>query len=102
MITVQSHRRVSDRAAERFGIRHETPQAILLQGRPAGVERLAFPNHRRRPGARHFVIGGGGPALQRTRPESQPIIGALKCRAGPSGPAVGRALQAPPISARRK
>ena len=35
MITVQSHRRVSDSAAERFGIRHETPQAILLKdGRP--------------------------------------------------------------------
>ena len=35
MITVQSHRRLSDSAAERFGIRHETPQAILLRdGRP--------------------------------------------------------------------
>jgi bacillithiol system protein YtxJ len=35
VITVQSHRRVSDTAAERFGIRHETPQAILLRdGRP--------------------------------------------------------------------
>lgn len=35
VITVQSHRRVSDSAAERFGIRHETPQAILLKdGRP--------------------------------------------------------------------
>jgi bacillithiol system protein YtxJ len=35
VITVQSHRRVSDTAAERFGIRHETPQAILLKdGRP--------------------------------------------------------------------
>lgn len=35
VITVQSHRRVSDSAAERFGIRHETPQAILLRdGRP--------------------------------------------------------------------
>ena len=31
MITVQSHRRVSDRVAERLGIRHETPQAILLR-----------------------------------------------------------------------
>ncbi len=35
MITVQSHRRVSDEATARFGIRHETPQAILLRdGRP--------------------------------------------------------------------
>ena len=35
MITVQSHRRLSDTAAERFGIRHETPQAIVLRdGRP--------------------------------------------------------------------
>jgi bacillithiol system protein YtxJ len=31
VITVQSHRRVSDSAAERFGIRHETPQAILIR-----------------------------------------------------------------------
>jgi bacillithiol system protein YtxJ len=35
MITVQSHRSVSDEAARRLGIRHETPQAILLRdGRP--------------------------------------------------------------------
>jgi bacillithiol system protein YtxJ len=35
MITVQSHRRVSDAAAARLGVRHETPQAILLRdGRP--------------------------------------------------------------------
>ena len=35
VITVQSHRRVSDTATERLGIRHETPQAILLRdGRP--------------------------------------------------------------------
>ena len=35
LITVQSHRRVSDEAADRLGIRHETPQAILLRdGRP--------------------------------------------------------------------
>jgi bacillithiol system protein YtxJ len=35
VITVQSHRVVSDEAAARFGIRHETPQAILLRdGRP--------------------------------------------------------------------
>jgi bacillithiol system protein YtxJ len=35
MITVQSHRRVSDEVTARFGIRHETPQAILLRdGQP--------------------------------------------------------------------
>lgn len=32
MITVQSHRSVSEGAAARLGIRHETPQAILLRG----------------------------------------------------------------------
>lgn len=32
MITVQSHRNVSEGAAARLGIRHETPQAILLRG----------------------------------------------------------------------
>jgi bacillithiol system protein YtxJ len=31
MITVQSHRGLSDSAAKRLGIRHETPQAILLK-----------------------------------------------------------------------
>ena len=31
LITVQSHRPVSDAAARRLGIRHETPQAILLK-----------------------------------------------------------------------
>lgn len=35
MVTVQSHRGVSDGVASRLGIRHETPQAILLRdGRP--------------------------------------------------------------------
>lgn len=35
IITVQSHRHVSDHAAARLGVRHETPQAILLRdGRP--------------------------------------------------------------------
>jgi bacillithiol system protein YtxJ len=35
MITVQSHRGVSEEAANRLGVRHETPQAILLRhGRP--------------------------------------------------------------------
>ena len=32
LITVQSHRAVSDEAAIRLGIRHQTPQAILLKG----------------------------------------------------------------------
>jgi len=32
MITVQTHRPVSDAIAQRLGIRHETPQAILLRG----------------------------------------------------------------------
>jgi bacillithiol system protein YtxJ len=35
VITVQSHRQVSDVAATRLGVRHETPQAILLRdGKP--------------------------------------------------------------------
>jgi bacillithiol system protein YtxJ len=35
VVTVQSHRSVSDHVADRLGIRHETPQAILLRdGRP--------------------------------------------------------------------
>jgi monothiol bacilliredoxin len=35
LITVQSHRHVSNEAAARLGVRHETPQAILLRnGRP--------------------------------------------------------------------
>jgi bacillithiol system protein YtxJ len=35
VITVQSHRSVSETAAQRLGIRHETPQAILIRnGRP--------------------------------------------------------------------
>jgi bacillithiol system protein YtxJ len=32
MITVQTHRSVSDAAAARLGLRHQTPQAILLRG----------------------------------------------------------------------
>ena len=31
VIVVQSHRRVSDGVSQRLGIRHETPQAILLK-----------------------------------------------------------------------
>ncbi len=31
LITVQSHRAVSDQVTARLGIRHETPQAILLR-----------------------------------------------------------------------
>src|SRR5574339_82269 len=35
VITVQSHRSVSDHAARRLGVRHETPQAIVLRdGKP--------------------------------------------------------------------
>ena len=35
VITVQSHRDLSDEAATRLGVRHETPQAILLRhGKP--------------------------------------------------------------------
>jgi len=35
LITVQSHRDVSNEAASRLGVRHETPQAILIRnGRP--------------------------------------------------------------------
>jgi bacillithiol system protein YtxJ len=32
IITVQTHRPVSDAAAQRLGVRHETPQALLLRG----------------------------------------------------------------------
>jgi bacillithiol system protein YtxJ len=32
VITVQSHRRLADEVTMRLGIRHETPQAILLRG----------------------------------------------------------------------
>jgi thioredoxin 1 len=31
LITVQSHRRVSDEASLRLGVRHETPQVILVR-----------------------------------------------------------------------
>jgi thioredoxin 1 len=31
MITVQTHRPVSDAVAKLLGVRHETPQAILLR-----------------------------------------------------------------------
>ena len=31
MITVQTHRPLSDAAAQRLGVRHETPQALLLR-----------------------------------------------------------------------
>ena len=35
VITVQSHRHISDEATARLGVRHETPQAILLRhGKP--------------------------------------------------------------------
>jgi bacillithiol system protein YtxJ len=35
LITVQSHRHISDVAEQRLGVRHETPQAILLRdGKP--------------------------------------------------------------------
>lgn len=35
LITVQSHRHLSNQAAVRLGVRHQTPQAILLRnGRP--------------------------------------------------------------------
>ena len=35
LITMQSHQRISDEAASRLGVRHETPQAILIRdGRP--------------------------------------------------------------------
>lgn len=35
LITVQSHRQLANEAATRLGVRHETPQAILLRnGRP--------------------------------------------------------------------
>ena len=44
VVTVQSHRTVSDHMAARLGIRHETPQAILLPRRATCLERVAFPD----------------------------------------------------------
>ena len=32
LITVQTHRRVADEVTSRLGVRHESPQAILLRG----------------------------------------------------------------------
>ena len=32
VVTVQSHQGVSDQVSKRLGIRHETPQAILIKG----------------------------------------------------------------------
>jgi bacillithiol system protein YtxJ len=32
MVTVQTHRQVSNEIATRLGVRHETPQAILVRG----------------------------------------------------------------------
>jgi bacillithiol system protein YtxJ len=32
MVTVQTHRDLSNKIAERLGVRHETPQAILVRG----------------------------------------------------------------------
>ena len=32
IVTVQTHRDISNAVATRFGIRHETPQAILVRG----------------------------------------------------------------------
>lgn len=31
MVTVQTHRAVSNAVAQRFGVRHETPQALLIK-----------------------------------------------------------------------
>ncbi len=65
IITVQSHRGVSDKTAQRLGVRHETPQAILLRdGRPVWsashfritADELArvLSNHAPNPRARQF------------------------------------------------
>lgn|SRR5690242_13154470 len=35
MVTVQTHRELSNAIAARLGVRHETPQAILVRGRRA-------------------------------------------------------------------
>lgn len=32
IITVQTHRALSNAVAQRFGVRHETPQALLIRG----------------------------------------------------------------------
>jgi bacillithiol system protein YtxJ len=33
MVTVQTHRTVSNAVAKQFGVRHETPQALLIRNR---------------------------------------------------------------------
>jgi monothiol bacilliredoxin len=33
MVTVQTHRAVSNAVAQQFGVRHETPQALLIKDR---------------------------------------------------------------------
>lgn len=33
MVTVQTHRAVSNAVAKQFGVRHETPQALLIRNR---------------------------------------------------------------------
>ena len=60
LITVQSHRHVSDEATTRLGVRHETPQAILLKD-----GRVVW-------NASHFRITAD--ALTRVLPRSTPVV----------------------------
>ncbi len=72
LITVQSHRTLSDEAARRFGIRHETPQAILLRDGRA----VWNASHFRITAARLEQIMGSDTGL--TPQHTQHAIGRLK------------------------
>ena len=62
LVTVQTHRDVSTAISARLGIRHETPQALLIMD-PRGLERLALPasppSRSRKPSRRRRPICGG-------------------------------------------
>ena len=46
MVTVQTHREVSNAIAAKLGVRHETPQALLVRLRPRRLVGLALPRQR--------------------------------------------------------
>ena len=46
MVTVQTHREVSNAIATKLGVRHETPQALLVRDGRVVWSRVAFPRQR--------------------------------------------------------